>query len=209
MKFNQRRNQNRAIKVQPDDLVTVSTFADASVAEKKIPNNRELCNNVSDVESQRKSHFNSPLEEAVAATLGAVSVNANRKLDPLGINSNLILALERTFFSSLNNAWLLAFGGVGLLCVGKNEVAIHGGVIMITGSLMLIMLSTMFHFNRARQIENGIDTNWFAQTKVWAAITCGLTLVVLSMEIYFALKFPYLDRTWSVKVGEGADETNS
>ena len=209
MKFNQRRHQNSAIKVEPDDLVTVSTFADASEAEKKIPSYRGLCNNFSDIELQRNSCFNNPLEEAVAATLGSVRVNANRKLDPLGINSNLILALERTFFSSLNNAWLLALGGIGLLCVGKNEIAIHGGVIMITGSIMLIMLSTMFHFNRARQIENGIDTNWFTQTKVWAAITCGLTLIVLTMEIYFALKFPYLDRTWSVKVGEGADETNS
>lgn len=128
--------------------------------------------------------------------------------DPLGINANLILGMERTFFSSLNNAWLLAMGGVGLMSVGNDQVSNNAGVAMLSASMMLVCLAFMFHIHRAQQIQYGISTNWFLHTKSWATIVCFLTVMILTMEIYYAKRYPYLDRSWAVKVEGAADETN-
>eukprot|EP00584_Thalassiosira_punctigera_P007361 CAMPEP_0172541612 /NCGR_PEP_ID=MMETSP1067-20121228/12388_1 /TAXON_ID=265564 ORGANISM="Thalassiosira punctigera, Strain Tpunct2005C2" /NCGR_SAMPLE_ID=MMETSP1067 /ASSEMBLY_ACC=CAM_ASM_000444 /LENGTH=237 /DNA_ID=CAMNT_0013327681 /DNA_START=84 /DNA_END=796 /DNA_ORIENTATION=- len=47
---------------------------------------------------------------------------------------SLILALERTFFAALNNAWLLAIGGIGLMSVGEDtKGAIYAGVAILAG----------------------------------------------------------------------------
>jgi hypothetical protein len=37
------------------------------------------------------------------------------------LNGSLILSLERTLFSALNNAYLIVFVGIGLMMVGSNH----------------------------------------------------------------------------------------
>ena len=37
------------------------------------------------------------------------------------LNGSLILSLERTLFSCLNNAYLIVFVGIGLMMVGSND----------------------------------------------------------------------------------------
>jgi len=124
--------------------------------------------------------------------------------ESLGVNANMILGLERTLFAALNNAWLLAMGGVGLMSIGNDIVPNNAGVAMLTGSIMLSSLAFVFHFHRVRQIKNGITSNWFLHSNTWGATVYLLTLAVLIMEVYYAKKFPYLDRSWAVKV-DGKD----
>merc|ERR1740136_543383 len=54
--------------------------------------------------------------------------------DDLAIAS-LILGMERTLFAALNNAWLLAIGGVGLMSVGQDRANYVGVVILSLGAV--------------------------------------------------------------------------
>ena len=82
----------------------------------------------------RSSAMNTPYETS-SASIGSDSSNTMnpQKINNRGhhnnANASLILGMERTLFAALNNAWLLAIGGIGLMSVGSgDERATLGGM---------------------------------------------------------------------------------
>ena len=71
-----------------------------------------------------------------------------------GIDLTLILGLERTLFAALNNAWLLAIGGIGLMSVGSDDNrANNAGIIILCGGIISSLIAYGMHFLRVWQVS--------------------------------------------------------
>jgi len=118
---------------------------------------------------------------------------------------SLILALERTFFAALNNAWLLAIGGIGLMSVGEDtKGAIYAGVAILAGGILSALVAVGFHLFRIRRLTRGEECRYM-HSVVWVASISSMTVCALVLELHFGLLFPYLDRERSVRFGLSYD----
>jgi len=71
-----------------------------------------------------------------------------------GLDLTLILGLERTLFAALNNAWLLAIGGIGLMSVGSDDNrANNAGIIILCGGIISSLIAYGMHFLRVWQVS--------------------------------------------------------
>jgi hypothetical protein len=71
-----------------------------------------------------------------------------------GLDFTLILGLERTLFAALNNAWLLAIGGIGLMSVGSDDNrATNAGIIILCGGITSSLIAYGMHFLRVWQVS--------------------------------------------------------
>lgn len=118
---------------------------------------------------------------------------------------SLILGLERTFFAALNNAWLLAIGGIGLMSVGEdNKSATHGGVAVLLSGVISALMAVGFHLFRIWRLTHGKESKYI-HSVIWVTSISSLTVCALVLELYFGLLFPYLDRERSVRFGYSND----
>jgi hypothetical protein len=70
------------------------------------------------------------------------------------LDLTLILGLERTLFAALNNAWLLAIGGIGLMSVGSDDNrANYAGIVILCGGIISSMIAYGMHFLRVWQVS--------------------------------------------------------
>ena len=114
--------------------------------------------------------------------------------------ASLILGLERTLFAALNNAWLLSAGGIGLMTVGQDDDrALLGGSIILGLGICCAAMAYGFHLVRVSQLTRGVAYP-SAHTLLWATIIACLTVTVLSLEMYFGILYPYLQRSAAVTV---------
>lgn len=112
----------------------------------------------------------------------------------------LILGMERTFFAALNNAWLMVMAGIGLMSVGNNDDrATTGGIFILASGLGLATLAYTMHVARVAMVNNN-KSFWLAHSVFWASVIVGITIVALSLEIYFGTTYPYLERRAAVVV---------
>ena len=59
---------------------------------------------------------------------------------------NIVLAMKRTLFATLNHSWLLALGGVGLTTVGNGDArATRGGAVFIVGAILSAVFAMVIH----------------------------------------------------------------
>ena len=115
-------------------------------------------------------------------------------------SSSLILSLERTLFSSLSTAWVLALGGVGLMAIGNTDRgAVNGGITLICSAMILIALAFLLHVWRLYQMVTHQQFRT-TDTLIWTALVCLLMVSTLGCELYFGLMYPYLQRTASVAI---------
>mmetsp|Transcript_11927 Transcript_11927/g.17402 ORF Transcript_11927/g.17402 Transcript_11927/m.17402 type:complete len:213 (+) Transcript_11927:63-701(+) len=119
-------------------------------------------------------------------------------LDP---DASLILGMERTLFAALNNAWLLAIGGVGLMSVGDDETATQGGIVILIVSILSASIAYAMHFFRVYQVKQQKPFRYY-HTLVWAGMISVMTLVTLALELHFGILKPYLLREKSVSIAD-------
>ena len=113
---------------------------------------------------------------------------------------NFILSLERTLFAALNNAWLLAMGGVGLMSVGNNDpIPLFGGIGLVGMAISVTMFALLMHFSRIHQVKTG-KTFQYSQTVLWVAFIGIGTLVTMGLTLYYGIVYPFLKRTAAVEV---------
>eukprot|EP00588_Corethron_pennatum_P015412 CAMPEP_0194280948 /NCGR_PEP_ID=MMETSP0169-20130528/19285_1 /TAXON_ID=218684 /ORGANISM="Corethron pennatum, Strain L29A3" /LENGTH=271 /DNA_ID=CAMNT_0039025857 /DNA_START=107 /DNA_END=922 /DNA_ORIENTATION=+ len=125
--------------------------------------------------------------------------------DDLAIAS-LILGMERTLFSALNNAWLLAIGGVGLMSVGHgDDRATHGGIFILSIGAVCAGVAYVMHVWRVSQIKAS-KAFQFSHTVIWATLIASLTIVTLVLELYFGVLYPYLSREKAVTIANDIPE---
>ena len=97
--------------------------------------------------------------------------------------------MERTLFAALNNAWLLALGGIGLMSVGHGDQhATRGGIVILVGGILSAMIAYWMHFLRLKH------------SSLWAMMIALMTVVALSIEVYFGIVYPYLNREKAVTI---------
>ena len=111
--------------------------------------------------------------------------------------------MERTLFAALNNAWLLALGGIGLMSVGHGDQhATRGGIVILGGGILSAMIAYGMHFLRLKQIV-GSKPFPNAHSSLWAMMIASMTVVALSIEVYFGILYPYLNREKPVTIASG------
>jgi len=114
--------------------------------------------------------------------------------------ASLILGMERTLFAALNNAWLLAIGGVGLMSVGHgDDRATHGGIFILSISAVCAGVAYAMHVWRISQIRASMPFQT-SHTIIWATMIAALTIVTLGLELYFGIFYPYLNREKAVTI---------
>ena len=126
---------------------------------------------------------------------------APRKPDNLA----LLLGMERTLFAALNNAWLLALGGVGLMSVGNGDKrATWGGVVILMAGIISAMVAFIMHATRINQLANN-RTSHYSHSFIWGSLVVFMTLSTLGLELYFGMMYPYLQREKEVTIVGGVD----
>jgi uncharacterized membrane protein YidH (DUF202 family) len=162
----------------------------------------------SDVESN-----DNRLENAPASKMTRVVSNCNsdsitqRTLpthDSLSFDNHpdlsLILAMERTLFAALNNAWLLSIGGIGLMSVGSGDTrAEHAGMGIMLGGILTAFSAFAMHYLRVRQVKENIPSQ-YSHTLMWTGMLAILSICALVLEIRFGVLHPYLDREKAVTI---------
>ena len=130
----------------------------------------------------------------------------NNKIDlgytkPVTVDATLILGAERTLFAALNNAWLLAIGGIGLMSVGNGDTrATLGGASVLSFGISSALLAYLMHIRRCMQIQSNGAFLPFTETMMWSSVLVAMSLVALGMELYFGILHPYLDREKAVTI---------
>eukprot|EP00549_Striatella_unipunctata_P021701 CAMPEP_0118673772 /NCGR_PEP_ID=MMETSP0800-20121206/516_1 /TAXON_ID=210618 ORGANISM="Striatella unipunctata, Strain CCMP2910" /NCGR_SAMPLE_ID=MMETSP0800 /ASSEMBLY_ACC=CAM_ASM_000638 /LENGTH=167 /DNA_ID=CAMNT_0006568889 /DNA_START=132 /DNA_END=635 /DNA_ORIENTATION=+ len=138
------------------------------------------------------------------------NVNENFVVPPLehkmeekevvGPAPDLIMAMERTLFGALNNAWMLAIGGIGLMSVGHGDAnATNVGVMTLTGGIVLAIMSFITHVWRAHLLSHNRPLTLSYSVYRASAIVL-LVLLALTFELYYGILYPYLDREKAVTV---------
>ena len=113
---------------------------------------------------------------------------------------NLILSLERTLFAALNNAWLLAMGGAGLMSVGHNDpTPLIGGIVLVVMAIFVVTSALLIHGSRVYRIKTGRSFQ-YSQSLLWVAFIGITTLVTMSFTLYYGIVYPFLQRTAAVEV---------
>lgn len=161
-----------------------------------------------DLSAKKNSNSNGTLKTSSQNSCNSSSSNGSSSmLRELEINSpdnlNLVLGMERTLFAALNNSWLLALGGIGLMSVGSGDVrATRAGICILSGGIVSALVAIMMHFVRLHQIQNNRPSR-YSHTIIWSSIIALLTIITLALEMYFGILYPYLDRTKAVTITSG------
>lgn len=120
-------------------------------------------------------------------------------------DASLILGAERTLFAALNNSWLIAIGGIGLMSVGNNDDrATQGGIFILSLGMTTATIAYGMHLLRIHSMKTGKDLA-YSHTILWATIIAALTVTTLSLELYFGILHPYLDREKAVTIANTDD----
>lgn len=148
-------------------------------------------------------------KDSILSTENKSSDNKNDKsYDEGGGDVSLILAAERTLFAAVNNAWLLAVGGIGLMSVGNgDERATNTGIVILSGSATCTLVAYVMHVKRIRLIKSGKPFT-YSSTIVWSSLIVAMALIALILELYFGVLHPYLDREKAVTIAN-ADGINA
>ena len=113
------------------------------------------------------------------------SKNMNPFMDELALEkTNLVLGMERTLFAALNNAWLLAIGGIGLMSVGSNDIrAVNMGITIVCFSILCAVTAGALHFYRITQLRRN-RSFLLNQTNIWAFFVVSFSVLALCMELH-------------------------
>lgn len=121
------------------------------------------------------------------------------------LDLSLVLGMERTLFAALNNAWLLALGGVGLMSVGNGDRrATNGGIVILIGGIISAVVAFIMHAVRISELKTQKPSQ-LSHSIVWATLIASLTLSTLGLELYFGMMYPYLQREKEVTIVGGVD----
>ena len=121
------------------------------------------------------------------------------------VDLSLVLGMERTLFAALNNSWLLALGGVGLMSVGNGDKrATLGGVVILGAGIISAMVAFIMHATRINQLANNRTSN-YSHSFIWGLLVVFMTLSTLGLELYFGIMYPYLQREKEVTIVGGVD----
>jgi uncharacterized membrane protein YidH (DUF202 family) len=118
------------------------------------------------------------------------------------VDASLILSMERTLFAALNNAWLLAIGGIGLMSVGNDDTrATNLGIVILIGGIIGAIMAYGMHFWRVEQLKKK-QAFRYSHSIFWTSMIASMTVATLILEMYFGILHPYLQREKAVTISD-------
>lgn len=158
------------------DTTSIASSTDSSTVSLSIPFGGTCCHSSPPFASSSNLHVNGKGQQAISL--------------------ELVLAMERTLFAALNNAWLLTLGGVGLMSVGV-EAATRIGVVVLAGGIVAAVTAFITHWMRFRSLLQ--STSFRPNSSVvFVAVFFLLTIATLVLELYYGIQYPYLERAQKV-----------
>ena len=151
--------------------------------------------------SSTSSHHRSGAVDDIDEELGKeANADTKQSFTTKSHDHNLILSLERTLFAALNNAWLLAMGGAGLMSVGNNDpTPLIGGIVLVVMAIFVVTSALLIHGSRVYRIKTGRSFQ-YSQSLLWVAFIGVATLVTMIFTLYYGIVYPFLQRTAEVEV---------
>ena len=113
---------------------------------------------------------------------------------------SLVLAAERTLFATWNVAMLILLLGAGLMAINEDLVPKCNGIALIVGSIGMVASAYIVHARRTSRIRNGLWDGDERVSEVWTGVIAVLLVSAAVLELVYAIKFPFLERTQSVDV---------
>lgn len=176
-------------------------------------NKYEYPDQMFDIESRSKvtcnTAYRSSFTSSVSSLLPAGSEDGekprrnNKRIHDrhlVAADPSVILSLERTLFAALNNAWLLAVGGIGLMSVGHGDYrATHGGIAILVGGIVTALMAYGMHISRVLQLKRNKSFRYY-HSVIWASSIACLTIMALLLELHFGIMYPYLQREKTVTI---------
>mmetsp|Transcript_43350 Transcript_43350/g.110919 ORF Transcript_43350/g.110919 Transcript_43350/m.110919 type:complete len:234 (+) Transcript_43350:204-905(+) len=131
----------------------------------------------------------------------------------VALDPSLLMGMERTLFSALNVGTLVIIMGLGLMAVGKAaEVGTdpnNQGIFLCSAGIMFCIGSYCMHVWRIHRLLCGKVLARF-DSPLWAGALTVLIVFAFIAEVYYALKFPVLERSAAVEImNVGAEEMMS
>jgi len=133
------------------------------------------------------------------------------------LDPSMVFSMERTVLSAYNQSFQLMMVGGGIMAVqnaheARNDARpVQIGFIFFFSGAMYGAMSLYFHLRRMHVLKHGDNGlyNWHGSSIIWMTFL-GLFLIVgLSIEIYFAILFPYIDRAKSVEIATPSPSPSS
>lgn len=135
-----------------------------------------------------------------------VDDNNKSEASHIAVDPSLLMGMERTLFSALNVGTLVIIMGLGLTAVGKAEqVGTYPGLQGLSLTIAGILFcagSYGLHCWRIHRLLCGQVLARF-DSHIWTGALIALILLAFSVEVYFALRFPYLERSVAVEIATG------
>ena len=162
------------------DTTSIASSTDSSTVSLSIPFGGTRCHSSPPFASSSNLHVNGKGQQAMSL--------------------ELVLAMERTLFAALNNAWLLTLGGVGLMSVGV-EAATRIGAVVLAGGVVAAVTAFVIHWMRFRSL---LQSKSFRPNSsvVFVAVFFFLTIATLVLELYYGIQYPYLERAQKVAMSK-------
>ena len=170
----------------------------------------KVCRDAEEDKEMNHCKMGKPLDRSRSTMDSSFDYDATQSLGSSGASSlsshhadfNLVLGMERTLFAALNNSWLLALGGIGLMSVGSGDQrATESGIFILIGGIVSAFAAIMMHFIRLYQIRNNRPCQ-HKQTILWSSIIAIMTIITFGLELYFGMLYPYLDREKAVTIAD-------
>mmetsp|Transcript_31819 Transcript_31819/g.32071 ORF Transcript_31819/g.32071 Transcript_31819/m.32071 type:complete len:104 (-) Transcript_31819:71-382(-) len=85
------------------------------------------------------------------------------------------------------------------LLVMTTTVPLVGGVFILVAGIICASMAYIMHIWRISQVKASKEFD-FSHTMYWSSMIAALTIVTLSLELYFGILHPYLDREKAVTI---------
>mmetsp|Transcript_4458 Transcript_4458/g.11156 ORF Transcript_4458/g.11156 Transcript_4458/m.11156 type:complete len:259 (+) Transcript_4458:156-932(+) len=121
----------------------------------------------------------------------------------IAMDPSLLMGMERTLFSALNVGTLVIIMGLGLMAVGKTEVVGTDpntqGIFLSTAGIVFCVGSYIMHMWRIHRLICGKVLARF-DSQLWAGALTALIVFAFTAEVYYALRYPMLERSAAVEI---------
>ena len=119
--------------------------------------------------------------------------------EPNDLDPSLIFSMERTVLSAYNQAFQIMMVGGGLMAVGaKNDDTPVGlGIVIFVSGIIYGAISYGLHIQRLNALRRGEKITMFSSA-AWIGALMLFATIGMSIELYYAIVYPYLERAQEV-----------
>ena len=126
------------------------------------------------------------------------------------LDPSMIFSMERTVLSAYNQAFQIMLVGGGLMAVGaqNDDTPAHLGAAIFVAGIVYGVVSYGLHLHRLRTLRKGQKISMLSSA-AWIGFLMLFATVGMSIELYYAIIYPYLERAQEVSFAAGGFNTEN